>query len=951
MKKFFYLLIFTAITVNAQIVTSDPFYFTPEDSVVVVFDATQGNQGLMGFTGNVYAHTGVLIESSTGTSDWYAAPTWGNNDSRYKLEKIGTDLYKLVISPSVFDYYSTAPTSRPISAGDEITDLAFVFRSESPVGGSYREAKTADGGDIFLPLYLGVTITSPTQQPYFVEVNDVINVTANSADGTDSLVLFLNNSRVYSSAGTTLDYNLTVTQEEKGKLKVVGYNFSGPFSSDSIYYIVNKDVIVADLPSQYQEGINYIDDNTAVLALTAPNKENVYVIGDFNNWEADYDFYLKKTSDNKMWWGEISGLTPGVEYAYQYLVDGTIRIGDPYTHKTLDPREDKWIEEETYPNLKAYPVGKTDEIVSILQTGMEPFNWEVTDFQKPAKTDLVIYELLLRDFFEEHNYQTLIDTLSYLETLGVNAIELMPVTEFEGNNSWGYNPIFFFATDKYYGPAEDLKKLVDECHKRGIAVILDMVLNHQFGQSPMVRLYNEGNYGNPTSDNPWFNTVAKHPYNVGYDMNHESALTKQFVYNVFRYWIEEFKIDGYRMDLSKGFTQTNSGDNVGLWGQYDASRIAIWKDYADHLWSIDPDAYLILEHFAENSEEKELANYGMMLWGNMNHEYLEAAMGYSSNFNGTSYKSLGWNDPHRVAYMESHDEERMMFKNLEYGNSSGDYDVKNLGTALNRVKLASTFFYTIPGPKMLWEFGELGFDLSINWPSNTGADRLTPKPPKWEYMQETVRYNIYRVISELTKLKKEYDVFRTEDFILAVGNKTKRINLNHPDMNVTILGNFDVAAGVVVPQFQHDGKWYDYFSGDSITVANVAEQIQLQAGEFHIYTDVKLPTPEDGNLLSVDDKTLTEILNYGMEQNYPNPFNPSTTITFTVKEAGNVTLRIYNLLGEEVTELFSGYANAGTTSVVWNGVDKSGNKVSSGMYLYRVESENFTASKKMILLK
>lgn len=950
MKKFLTAFLLTVVTLSAQLVTSDPFYFTPEDSVVVTFDASLGNQGLMGFSGNVYAHTGVLLESSTAPSDWYAAPTWGNNAARYKMTRVGTDLYELVITPSVIQYYLNALTDKPITASDVITDLAFVFRSESQVGGGYLEAKTADGGDIFLPLYQGVDITSPTLQPYFAELNEEIQVQATSAEGTDSLVLFVNGSRLEGFTGTSLDYNLTVTQEEKGIVKVVAYNASGAFSADSFYYIVNKDVIVEDYPANYKEGINYWDDNNASLVFTAPNKGFIYVIGDFNNWEAGYDFFMKKTADGKRWWLDITGLQPGVEYAYQFLVDGELRIGDPYTHKTLDPDEDKWIEPSTYPNLKQYPIGKTEEIVSILETGREPYQWEATNYERPAKTDLVVYELLLRDFFEEHDFATLIDTLSYLEKLGVNAIELMPVTEFEGNNSWGYNPIFFFAVDKYYGPAEDLKKLVDECHKRGIAVILDMVFNHQFGKSPMVRLFNEGNYGNPTSDNPWFNTIARHPYNVGYDMNHESELTKQFVYNTMEYWIEEFNVDGYRMDLSKGFTQVNSGGDVGLWGQYDASRIAIWKDYADKLWSFDPDAYLILEHFADNSEEKELANYGMMLWGNMNHDYLEAAMGYSSNFNGASYKAVGWNDPHKVAYMESHDEERMMFKNLQYGNSSGGYDVKNLSTALDRVKLASTFFYTIPGPKMLWQFGELGFDLSINWPSGTGNDRLTPKPPKWEYMDDASRYSVYQVISELTKLKKTYDVFRTDDFILATGNYGKRINLNHSEMNVTIIGNFNVVNSDVVPQFQSTGWWYDYFSGDSINVSNVADVISLAPGEFHIYTDVNIPGPDDV-ILSTDDEEPAEIKDYNLDQNYPNPFNPSTQINVSLKEGGNVSLKIYNMLGQEVAELFSGHKNAGRHTFMWNGTDNYGNKVSSGVYLYRVISENFNSSKKMILMK
>ena len=146
----------------------------------------------------------------------------------------------------------------------------------------------------------------------------------------------------------------------------------------------------------------------------------------------------------------------------------------------------------TYPNLKPYPTGKTTGIVSVLQTAKPAYTWQVNNFSRPNKQNLIIYELLVRDFTAAGNFQTLTDTLSYLQRLGVNAIEVMPFNEFEGNSSWGYNPDFYFAPDKAYGPENVVKKFIDECHKRGIAVIMDMVLNHSFGSSPMVQMYWDG---------------------------------------------------------------------------------------------------------------------------------------------------------------------------------------------------------------------------------------------------------------------------------------------------------------------------------------------------------------------------------------------------------------------------------------------------------------------------
>ena len=268
--------------------------------------------------------------------------------------------------------------------------------------------------------------------------------------------------------------------------------------------------------------------------------------------------------------------------------------------------------------------------------------------------------------------------------------------------------------DKYYGSPERFKSLVDEAHKRGIAIILDVVFNHAFGQSPLCSLYWDAAGNKPSVTNPWLNPDAKHPYNVGFDFNHESAATKDYVKRCLTYWLTEYKVDGFRFDLSKGFTQKQSTEST--MGNYDATRIAILKGYGDAIWATNPKASVILEHFAENSEEIELANYGFMLWGNLNYNYNEATMGFTStsNFSGIYYGNRGWSKPNLMGYMASHDEERLMFKNLQYGNSSGSYNIKTLATAFERNAMASVFFYTISGPKMLLQFGELGYDYSIN---------------------------------------------------------------------------------------------------------------------------------------------------------------------------------------------------------------------------------------------
>ena len=175
--------------------------------------------------------------------------------------------------------------------------------------------------------------------------------------------------------------------------------------------------------------------------------------------------------------------------------------------KFLDKNIDPGISSTTYPSLKSFPAQASGRFASIIQTGQTSYNWQVTNFSKPDKRNLVVYELLLRDFVAASNWQTLKDTLNYLKTLGVNAIEVMPFNNFEGTNSWGYDPNFYFAPDKVYGPETALKQFIDACHQNGMAVVMDMVLNHSFGSSPMVQMYFDNTNNIPAANSPWFSSI------------------------------------------------------------------------------------------------------------------------------------------------------------------------------------------------------------------------------------------------------------------------------------------------------------------------------------------------------------------------------------------------------------------------------------------------------------
>ncbi|MCA0382505.1 MAG: 1,4-alpha-glucan-branching protein [Bacteroidetes bacterium] len=865
-------------------------------TITVTMDANFGNKGLLNATASdVYVHTGVITNLSTSPTSWrYMKFNQNFNQPNPSLQatSLGNNRWQFTIT-DIRNFYG-------VPAGEQIQKISILFRN----GAGTQVQRNADGSDMYIQVYgsgLQTTITNPFKAPTFIPSTESINknlgesiAVSAAASQAANMRLLYNGLQIASQSGvTTITATPTITTAGQQVIKVEADNGGAPVV-DSISFFVAPATEVEALPAGMQDGANYSNDQTSVtLVLYAPNKTSAAVVGDFNNWTQTLQHQMKRTPDGLRYWVTINGLTPGNEYAYQYVIDNNLRVADYMTEKVLDPWNDPFINQapytNRYPNLKAYPTGKASGIVSVLEPGKASYNWSsaTTNFQKPDKRNLVVYELLLRDFVANSSWNTLRDTLAYISRLGVNAIHLMPFTEFEGNNSWGYNPMFMFAADKIYGPENTLKEFIDSCHGRGIAVILDMVLNHQFGQSPMVQMYWDAANNRPANNSPWFNPVPKHGFNVGYDMNHEAPATIKFVEDVMRHWLTKFKLDGFRWDLSKGFTQTQTCDNnggncnVGTWSAYDQSRVNIWQRIYNQSQAISPNAYMILEHLGVDQEEATLANMGMLLWGKMTDQYNEASMGYtgsSSNFDRafhtTRWSSFGGNNtPHLMAYAESHDEERLAFKNVRFGNSGPSHNTKSLSVYARRMQSVAAFLFTTPGPKMMWQFGELSYDSSINMCENftIGDCRTSPKPPAWAMpnplapaspinynantFRRTQRDMFGKIISLRTKYPSYLPTFVTNDVDFSLNGAFKWQRIKSNALKLVVMGNFDVQAQSGIVQFPTTGTWYVYAhnlqafetftavnaglsaSGITINAGAESQTFNLPAGAFIIFTD------------------------------------------------------------------------------------------------------------------
>jgi 1,4-alpha-glucan branching enzyme len=804
----------------------DPVFASQNDSVTIIYDATKGNGALKDLgPPDVYIHTGVITNLSTGNSDWrYVKGVWGTDDLPRKMTYAGNNIYKIKIY---------IPTFYGVSGGETIKKIAAVFRNKA----GDKVGRNADGTDIYADIFppgLKISFTKPAEIPGIFETTDNITFEAKASEAAK--ITFLENG-VQLDTQTTTTFTKSLTGRSAGRYMYVVRAQKGSLSaSDTLYVSINPAVATEALPAGMVDGANYINDSTLLFSLVAPGKNYAYVIGDFNNWQPLPAYFMKKTPDGNRWWLRVSGLKKGQQYGYQYLVDGLLREADPLSELILDNWNDPFVNKSDFPGLPNYPAGKTTGLVSVIQPGKSAYAWKHDTFTVRNAGQLNIYELHIRDFIAAHAYTVLKDTLPYLKKLGVTAIKLMPVNEFEGNSSWGYNVSYHMALDKYYGNANQLKAFIDECHKQGIAVILDVVFNHVFGQSTLCHLYWNSTLNQPADNNPWLNPVAKHDFNVGYDFNHESQFTQQYMDRTLKYWLQEFKADGFRFDLSKGFTQKNTLGNTSAWGQYDGSRIYLLKRMRDEIRKYDNNAVLILEHFADNSEETELSNEGFMLWGNGNTAYTEVSMGYNYDISWFSnYKNRGWSKPSLVSYMESHDEERMMYKNINFGNASGNYNIKLTPTGLKRCEMATVLFFSVPGPKMIWQFGELGYDVGINTNGRTGE-----KPIRWNYLTEPNRQSLHQVYSTMMNLRNKYPVFHTTYNNFDLSGRVKKAWLQYFDHYVHVIANTDVISVNTTYDFHDTGKWFEVFSGDSLRVTNKNMPVTLAAGAYRLFTNKRM---------------------------------------------------------------------------------------------------------------
>ncbi|ROH96953.1 T9SS C-terminal target domain-containing protein [Chryseobacterium cucumeris] len=944
MRKF-YSVVFLLITIGVfgQInYTISPNPFNETDAITLTVPGDQIDESAWGVSNNaIYIWTWSFDTNYQNSQDCPTNGSWNNSNDLNKLNyNATTDSYSITFTPASF--FGRTGIGR----------FGFLLKDRT---GSHQTSP-----DIFVNVgTLNLTLTNPLANSLTsVPTGNSITITATAS--TNVTFQLKANGTVVNSTTTpsqSYSYSYTVTQDANMELVAT----QGTNSKTAAFIVqVPRNVVSQAIPNWIRQGINYhpTDPTKVGLALYAPGKNFVHVIGSFNNWTVNDTYLMKKDTTNPdLYWIELNGITPQQLYTFQYRTNDLRKVADPYSPQILSSYDDPWISASTYPNLPAFPAGQGFE-VSTFKTGQTAYNWQVANFQRPAKQDLIVYELLLRDFTQEKNWQSLIDKISYLKNLKINAIELLPIMEFDGNLSWGYNTSFHYALDKAYGTPEKFKEFVDLCHQNGIAVILDVAFNHATGRSPLVRLWNidpDGDgYGDVAPNNPYFNQVPKHSYNVFNDFNHTSLSTQYYVERCLQQWLTEYHIDGFRWDLTKGFTQSCSENDEACTNAYQQDRVDIMKNYADKQWAIDPNSYMIFEHLGTDAEEQQWANYriaegkGVMLWNKQTDPYNQNTMGYqeNSNYDRMNHSLHGFTNMSAVGYGESHDEERLMFKNLTYGAINGGYNVKDLNTALERMKTFGATFFTIPGPKMIWQFGELGYEFSINRCANGTIDsgcRTDEKPVAFTlgYDTNANRKAVYDTWAKIINIRNSHQVFKSKTYSIESNNLTNdptglitRIYVYDAAIttgikNVVVLANYTTSAQNVVPYFPYTGQWQNLMDNSISNIVSTTAPITLQPGEFRIFGNYA------GALSTVDANAVNKL----SLQIADNPVrNGIAHLVFNKAKKGEIS--IFDMTGKKL-DTFKLDKESGTYDAK---VDYP-----AGTYLVQLKSDTGIAIQKMII--
>ena len=749
MKK--HLLLFVAMVwlamtgINAAVFTTSPNPLQQSSqNVKIIFNAQEsGVAGLMSAT-ELYAHIGVC---KRGTTDWDKVKGgWSDNTADKKFVKNSAGLWELNIGdintyfglPAGYDAGKIAIIARTPTGSAQTKDF---FLDIAPEGFAINFSYNTENLVISAPTNITFTLSATEAANLSIKVDGQVIGNASNATTLSKAYNFNTVGKFYEVTATATKGNQTLTESV-----TVAY----PTASAQANY-------PGGVPKM---GAVKQADGSVIFCIAAPQKKSVIIVPSWDNYQTLNKNVMKYQdyNGNRYFWIQVSGLKNDQYYPYYYLVDGMTKVADPCATLMLDPYSDKWLPAGIWAEeMPKYPYDKfEDTMLAVYRGDIDSYNWSdaTKNFKTPNHTSMVVYELLLRDFTGDGSDQngkhfgtlrTAIPKLQYLADLGVNVIELMPVMEFNGNNSWGYNTNGYMALDKAYGSPNDLKEFVDWCHRLGMAVVLDIVFNQSDGLHPWYQMY-------PIASNPFYNATSPHAYNVLNDFRQDNTILEQHWADVLRFWMNTYKVDGFRFDLVKGL-----GDNAsyGNTDSYNQSRVNRMKRLNDVITSVKADGIHINELLGAAQEDNaNYANGKQMGWNNINYGSGQYAMGWAEKCDDTKgFYSSTWGKTvgGTIDYAESHDEPRVANKVKKSGHASVKYTSTPKKQSIQRLGSLAAQMLLSPGAKMIWQFGEIAADDD----QGSELDKLRAIAPKWDQFSNEGRNALYENYKALCWMRRD----------------------------------------------------------------------------------------------------------------------------------------------------------------------------------------------------
>ncbi len=464
--------------------------------------------------------------------------------------------------------------------------------------------------------------------------------------------------------------------------------------------------------------------------------------GDY--WSTQVDIRQSGPPHPESAWG-----TPG-RYVYRYCLQ------NPNTPEPID-----WIID---PFAREFGVGK----MSAFTMGYVDYAWNGNEdaWKTPALQDLVLYELMLAEFGGD--IEGAISRLDYLADLGINCVEVMPISNVALTVDWGFLPIGYFGVDERFGKRQDFQRFVDAAHQRGIAVIVDAVYGHTSEHFAYQYVYNQLSY----HENPFMGPFAKDYFGCSVDYGRSFAQDFFFTANV--YWLDRYHIDGFRYDCVPNYWDGSTGQGYANL-VYNTYQTVKSKQGAPGHWQrfFDDEGSIHLIQCAEQLEGPQEvldATYSNCAWQNGT---LDAAKGVAYG-NGEALTSLGLqsglagypsestcnNDQIKktaLQYIENHDHERFL---CHFGILSKDGELFQEGDRNRWCKVQPYLIglFTAKGVPMLWQGQEFGENY---WLPSSGLGRvMLLRPVRWDYFYDPVGKRLVALVRKLTKLRHQGSQFR-----------------------------------------------------------------------------------------------------------------------------------------------------------------------------------------------